>query len=113
METDYLYPDIEMCSEKDSNNAGMEIIKDSHVVVRFELEKRNKYFLGQVLQLVGNVTFEVNFLRHKGNGRFAWPVLDDVSIIDKTEIVQVLPNPTSDRRGIKTFDLSTLTFKIE
>ncbi|CAG4925488.1 unnamed protein product [Colias eurytheme] len=59
LEADYLDPEIEMCSD---NNAAMEIIKDSHVVVRFELEKRNKYFLGQVLQLVGNVTFEVKFL---------------------------------------------------
>lgn len=110
METEYLESDIEIFSEK-NNNAEMKIIKDSYVLVRFELEKRSKYFLGQVMELYGKFSCEVKFWRHKGIRKFAWPISEDVSIVDVTDIVQLFPNPILDRRGIKTFDISMLNLK--
>lgn len=104
--------DIEMYYKLDSN-IEIEIIVDSYILVRFKMEKRSKYFLGQVLQLYGKSSCKVKFLRHKRNGKFAWPINDDVSIVENTDIVQVLSNPISERRGIKTFDLSMVKYKID
>lgn len=53
-------------SYKEHRNAEIKVTKDCYVLVEFKLEKRSKFYLGQVLQLFGKNSDEVKFLRHKG-----------------------------------------------
>lgn len=97
---------------KEDSNTDI-LTTNSYVLVKFKLEKSTKFYLGHVVQILGKCTYEVKFLRHKGNGRFVWPVHDDISLIDKSDIEKLVSKPFSDRRGIKKFDISILKYKIE
>lgn len=83
-------------------------------MVKFTLEKREKFYVGQVIDITDGNTYEVKFLRHKGKGKFVWPITEDVSVICVTDIERVLSKPVTQRRGTITFDLSTFKmYKIE
>ncbi|KAJ2937841.1 hypothetical protein O0L34_g17819 [Tuta absoluta] len=84
----------------------------SYVLVKFQLEKRTKYYVGQVLEVYGNHSYKVKFLRNKGKGKFAWPINDDISLVDKDDVVNIVPKLIHERRGIKTLNISNCNFVI-
>jgi hypothetical protein len=95
-------------SDKTQNNVSEETPSEgSFLLVKFNLERgATKYFVGKVIALEDENNFKLAFLRHKGKGKFAWPINDDISIINKVDIEVVLPKPITQRRGILTFDVS-------
>lgn len=114
---------IEVNNERIENNYendfrhddGMEktITVGSHVLVKFLTHKSTKHYIGEVIKIYNN-SYTVKFLRNKGNGRFAFPIMEDIlSVVFKNDIEEILQNPLSERRGIKTFDLNHVKIKIE
>lgn len=97
---------------KHNEGTNLEIKGGSYVLVKFLTDKRTKYYIGEVTKIYDN-SYKVKFLRNKGNGRFAWPIIEDTSVVYRTDINQIIQNPISERRGIKTFDLKHLGIKIE
>jgi len=85
---------------------------DSFVLVKFFLNKRERFYIGQILEKIGDTCYSIKFLRHKKKGRFYWPIVDDVSQIFTTEIVMVMAEPKRERRGILIFDLKLVKFVI-
>lgn len=89
-----------------------EITVGSHVLVKFLTYKSQKHYIGEVIKIYDH-SYTVKFLRNKGNGRFAFPITEDISVVFKNDIEEILQNPLSERRGIKTFDLKHVKIKIE
>lgn len=63
------------------------------IIVAFRGKKSLRHFAGKVLNIDGNDWNEVKFLRHKTGNKFAFPDIEDISHIMKTEIIKVLPKP--------------------
>lgn len=89
-----------------------EITVGSYVLVKFLTYKSQKHYIGEVIKIYDH-SYTVKFLRNKGNGRFAFPITEDISVVFKNDIEEILQNPLSERRGIKTFDLKHVKIKIE
>lgn len=85
----------------------------SFVLVKFILEKRTKFYIGEVIEVRGKKGYKIKFLRHKGEGKFAWPINDDISFIYKCDIESIIDNPISEKRGMKIFKISQFNFKID
>lgn len=72
-------------------------------------KKNSKHFVGQIIeehkdQDTGTTDFTVKFLRKCGLF-FQWPEKEDISTVDKDDIVIVLPEPAPGRRGQVIFKL--------
>lgn len=79
------------------------------LLIKFAVPKGTKYYIGQVIDLKKDTnSVKVKFLRNKGNGRFAWPIVDDICDVFTIDIEKVLPDPVSRRRGIHIFNVKVL-----
>lgn len=78
----------------------------SFCIVKFTARKILKYYIAQILQQ-HEEGFEVKFLRKaKGVNKFCWPQVEDVAIIDESDIERALPEPQMDHWGKFTFNLN-------
>lgn len=115
---DTIEDSIEETSEPEDNSneeerSTLALDINSYILVKFRLEKRNKYYIGQIVEVIDSYSYKVKFLRNKGNCKFAWPITDDISLITKDDIENVIPTLLHERRGIKTFDILNFNYKIE
>lgn len=63
------------------------------VIAKFATKSTVRYYVGHVLQKNGN-DYEIKFLRRKNNSNtFTFPLVDDISSIERSDIVQKLPKP--------------------
>lgn len=63
------------------------------ILVKFETKKISRHYVGEVL-LVEESQVKTKFLRRKGLS-FHYPAVDDISYIDISDILTVLPKPNS------------------
>lgn len=91
------------CLKKTNCNA------NDYVIVKFCTKKFTKHYIGVVqstkLDDYPN-DYLIKFLKKKTDdtNKFFFPDRDDVSLVDKTNIVTVLPSPTIGHRGYYIFD---------
>jgi hypothetical protein len=69
------------------------------ILVKYVAKTKDKHYIGQVLELNGDM-WKVKYLKKNPRcDKFYWPVQEDIGNITEEEIVRVLPEPTIDRRG--------------
>lgn len=71
------------------------------VLVKYSTKKLIKHFLGNVIEQ-NDGGWVVKFTRQYKN-KFLWPKIEDTDTVDETDIIKVLPQPTTDRRGLLNF----------
>jgi hypothetical protein len=78
-------------SEEDS----LSIKMNDFVIVKFQTSKKVvKYYVGLIQALVADGNeFVINFLRRSGQEFFTFPEKDDISVIDKGDVVFILCQP--------------------
>lgn len=78
----------------------------SLVLVKFSTKSSCKHFVGQIIGDVksGDGDFTVKFVRKTSN-YFQWPEQQDISVVDKEDIITVLPEPSPGRRGQVIFKI--------
>lgn len=91
------------------NNDKIKINFGDYVVLKFETNKRNRYYVGQVLK----IDFEDNFVKVKCLRKkaskfdnltyFNEPSTADLTEVSTSAILNVLPSPQIGRRGLITF----------
>lgn len=80
--------------EKGFEDGDQELKNEDFVLVRFQANKKNFYYIGTILRIETSEA-EIKFLRsHKVIDKFIFPNVDDISIVNKRDIVLVLPKPT-------------------
>ena len=75
------------------------------VVVKFATKKNIKHFIGRVKKIISCDEIEVRFLKmtREKSYVFSWPGTEDVSDVKCDDIVGVLNEPISLRRGVLQF----------
>lgn len=73
----------------------------SWVIVQYALRKTKKHFVGQILELVPD-GLKIKFTRQSSGG-FIWPDKEDCDEVSPEDIIQVLPEPNTNNRGIMKF----------
>lgn len=100
-------------TEKENVNFG------SYAVVEFKTNKRNRYFVGEVIKLEKN-TIKVKCLRKKSGyintidnlTYFVEPSTDDLTEVSRSAIKKVLKPPLIGRRGVMSFDSGQYDFEL-
>lgn len=80
--------DLTQISEADKISVG------NFVLVKFTVTKSDIYYAGKILSLKDPTSedFEISFLRRKGHSNnFVFPDVKDIAIINKSDIVAILP----------------------
>lgn len=87
-------------------NNSLEVNQDSFVLVQFQGKKKMLYYVGLVVETKdesGENSVLVKFLKRKKlkdeNSVFVFPDVDDISLVNISQISEVLPRPSIDRRG--------------
>lgn len=80
-------------------------------------QKENLHFVGQVTSVEDLNYPEVMFLRYKDSGNsssnFTWPENKDVTAVDASDIITVLPEPTIGRRGELSFQVAFSSYNLQ
>jgi hypothetical protein len=69
------------------------ITKDDYLLVKFAAKKRYLHYVGTVVKVLETGEFEVKFLKQCKEG-FIYPKFDDISTIERKDVVSKLPKPT-------------------
>lgn len=91
--------DIDMGSESDNNEAMQELLDDDilkegdYVLVRFPTKKTVRHYVGQITEAQDQIEYLVKFLRKRGSDAFSFPDTDDLSIVNRQDILVKLPKP--------------------
>ena len=73
------------------------------VIAQFRSKKSSRHFVGQVIEEIdAEDTISIKFLKKVGSS-FQWPEQDDISVVDKHDVVAVLSEPQIDGRGHLSF----------
>lgn len=90
----------------------IEICEGNWVLVSFFTKRTVKHFVGHIISMTDGLP-TVKFLRRVRNSSFfVWPQEEDISEIQKEEIVVVLPNPIEQKRGGFCFQVSFDGFNV-
>jgi len=90
-------------------------LEGKYVLVKFVSKKSCKYYVALVL----NEKLKVKFMRKWSSKNifvkdcFIWPLVDDISVIKRTDIRHILPTPKEDRRGRLTFQISFRGYDVQ
>ena len=89
----------------DSDEDSLSIKMNDFVIVKFQTSKKIvKYYVGLIQALVADGNeFVINFLRRSGQEFFTFPEKDDISVIDKGNVVFILCQPNLNNRGQYSF----------
>nr|CAI5862881.1 unnamed protein product [Callosobruchus analis] len=88
--------------EEEAMKDSQEISVGKWVLVKYGMKKRVKFYVG-IVQMQVDDRWEIRFARRREN-TFVWPILEDIDHITADSIVQILPNPKINKRGIISFD---------
>lgn len=69
---------------------------DMFVVVEFAIKKTRTHFIGVIKNE------DLRYLKKVANG-FVFPVIEDISLVNCSDIKEILPNPLIGRRGKYSF----------
>lgn len=90
----------------------IEIQTDKWVLVQFKEKKSIKQYIGKVVSTKNGVP-TVKFLRRiKRSSTFVWPAEEDVTEVEKEDILTILPSPSIGRRGEITFPISFTSLNV-
>lgn len=85
---------------------------DKWVLVQFKGKKSIKQYVGKVVSNTNGVP-TVKFLgRIKKSSTFVWPVEEDVTEVEKEDILTFLPAPSCGRRGELKFSISFTSLNV-
>lgn len=88
-----------------------EIQLNDFLLVKFPLKTNIIYYVGKVTEVINLHEYSLNFLRRKTPGyTFFYPVVEDISTVDRQNVVLKLPVPTSAKTARTS---SLLSFKID
>ncbi|KAG5864957.1 hypothetical protein JTB14_018719 [Gonioctena quinquepunctata] len=68
------------------------ILRDDYILVKFATKKRSLHYVGKVIDVMKNGEFEVTFKKKCIKG-FVYPGVEDISYIERKDIVSKLPKP--------------------
>lgn len=86
--------------EEEDDDRPLEV--SSFVLVRFATTKTIKYFVGQIKEVLPDEEYKVSFLRKYREKKFVFPNVDDVSVIQRADIVLHLPEPKNTGGTLRT-----------
>lgn len=87
-------------------------VPNSFVIVKFAGKKKFRYYIGHILQICNDNTFEVKFLRRGKNEYFIFPNVDDIANVEVDDIDTVLADPEIDKRGHHIFSSLPKKYKL-
>lgn len=85
----------------DEDLAKVALKSGDFIIVNFSLKTSTVKYVGEIVNVTDDSELEVKFLRSKmskkGNGEptFVYPIIDDVSVVNKSDVVAKLPSPMS------------------
>ncbi|XP_074035914.1 uncharacterized protein [Leptinotarsa decemlineata] len=87
-----------------------DINKNDFVLVKFPLKMTVSYYVGKVIESLNLNEFQIKYLRRKvSDYKFYHPLVDDISTVDRRDLVLKLPKPNSAKTARTS---SLLTFNI-
>ncbi|XP_074034144.1 uncharacterized protein [Leptinotarsa decemlineata] len=73
-----------------------DINKNDFVLVKFPLKMTVSYYVGKVIESLNLNEFQIKYLRRKvPDYKFYYPLVDDISTVDRRDLVLKLPKPNS------------------
>lgn len=70
-----------------------EIHQNDFVLVKFSLKMSVSYYVGKVIESLNLNEFQIKYLRRKVPGyKFYYPLVDDISTVDRSDLVLKLPD---------------------
>ncbi|KAG5888593.1 hypothetical protein JTB14_004775 [Gonioctena quinquepunctata] len=113
MDLDYSADDDELNELLDDEK----ILRDDYLLVKFATKKRSLHYVGKVIDVMENGEFEVTFLKKCIKG-FVHPEVEDISYIERKDIVSKLPKPmttpgTSRMASFLQFDVNFFGYDVK
>lgn len=98
------YSDVYSSDPEDENLSATTIIPqiNDYVVVKFAGKKSIKHYIGLVLSKDGN-EFSLKYMRRVTGNKFIFPTIDDISVVDQSDIVFILKQPDLNNRNYYVF----------
>lgn len=88
-----------------------EIRENDFVLVKFPTKVTVSYYVGKIIECLNINKFQSKYLRCKTPGyKFHYPLVDDISIDDRSDLVLKLPEPNSAKTARTS---SLITFKLD
>ncbi|KAG5863234.1 hypothetical protein JTB14_021530 [Gonioctena quinquepunctata] len=112
MDLDYSADDDELNELLDDE----QILRDDYLLVKFATKKRSLHYVGKVIDVMENGEFEVIFSKKCIKG-FVYPEVEDISYIERKDIVSKLPKPmttpgTSRMASFLQFDVNFFGYDV-
>lgn len=112
-----LYLESDDLSDEFSEEENTKLLQDDDIIhendyllVKFPLKSNTLFYIGKVLEVTNYSEYLIKFLRRKTSDyTFYYPVIDDISTVDRSDIVLKLPQPTSAKTARTS---SFLSFRI-
>lgn len=70
-----------------------EFHEDMYVVVKLAGKKIIRHYVALIISIDESSEMTVKFMKKTGNHSFIFPDVDDISVIDETDIQKILSNP--------------------
>ena len=102
--------------DDDSGNESNQLKERDHVVVKYDLPKGSKYFVGVITEVGfedNQVTYDLVFFHRKKRSYFVLTPTDTDSLIGSDNIVFKLKQPFLNNRLQYIFDLSDVDVSVE
>lgn len=95
-----------------------EIHQNDFVLVKFSLKISVSYYVGKVIESLNLNEFPIKYLRRKVPGyKFYYPLVDDISTVDRSDLVLKLPEPNSAKTArtssLITFNINLSSYNVK
>lgn len=67
--------------------------KGDFVIVKFATKKKVKHFIGCILEVQNDDTYDIKYMRKKRQNLFVFPVIEDIAIALEGDIEIILDKP--------------------
>ncbi|GBM24419.1 hypothetical protein AVEN_192729-1, partial [Araneus ventricosus] len=95
-------------SDSDSNNPPANAIKNifqnDYVVIKLAGKKSVRFYVGVIISQDAFDEYTVKFMRKCGKDKFTFPENDDIAEVDSSNIVNVLSQPSLNKREQYVFN---------
>nr|XP_023019709.1 longitudinals lacking protein isoform X6 [Leptinotarsa decemlineata] len=98
------YADIFSDEEIKSLEPSLKVKENDYVVVKLCGKKSSKYYIGVVQTILPSNEYSVKFMRKRGENKFVFPDIEDVSLVMSNEIITVLDTPVLNNRQQYIFE---------
>ncbi|KAK9692600.1 hypothetical protein QE152_g35052 [Popillia japonica] len=95
-----------------------QIHQNDFVLVKFPTKMTAVYYIGKVLKCLNLNEFQIKYLRRKTPGyKFYYPLVDDISAVDRSDLVSKLPAPNSAKTArtscLLTFNVNLSSYNVK